>query len=83
MTAGVSGIRIRHVKSGAETALEAKGVFIAIGHTPNTGLFRGSAGDEQRLHRCQQRLDGQRHRHQRAGGVRRRAMSPIRSTGRL
>ena len=38
---GVSSIRISHVKSGAETALEVKGVFIAIGHTPNTGLFDG------------------------------------------
>lgn len=38
---GVEGVRIRHVKSGAETTLEAKGVFIAIGHTPNTGLFEG------------------------------------------
>lgn len=38
---GVEGLRIRHVKSGAETTLEAKGVFIAIGHTPNTGLFEG------------------------------------------
>ena len=38
---GVAGVRIRHVKSGAETALEVKGVFIAIGHTPNTSLFEG------------------------------------------
>ena len=38
---GVEGIRISHVKSGAETTLEVKGVFIAIGHTPNTGLFEG------------------------------------------
>ena len=38
---GVTGIRINHVKSGEKTGLELKGVFIAIGHTPNTGIFAG------------------------------------------
>ena len=38
---GVTGIRIEHVKSGAATELDLKGVFIAIGHTPNTGIFAG------------------------------------------
>ena len=38
---GVTGIRINHVKSGEKTDLELKGVFIAIGHTPNTGIFTG------------------------------------------
>ena len=38
---GVTGIRINNVKSGAATGLELKGVFIAIGHTPNTGIFAG------------------------------------------
>ena len=38
---GVTGIRIDHVKSGAATELDLKGVFIAIGHTPNTGIFAG------------------------------------------
>lgn len=38
---GVTGIRINHVKSGEKTDLELKGVFIAIGHTPNTGIFAG------------------------------------------
>jgi thioredoxin reductase (NADPH) len=35
----VSGARIRNVKTGAETDVPAGGVFIAIGHTPNTKLF--------------------------------------------
>ena len=38
---GVTGIRINHVKSDEKTDLELKGVFIAIGHTPNTGIFSG------------------------------------------
>ena len=38
---GVTGIRINHVKSGEKTDLELKGVFIAIGHTPNAGIFTG------------------------------------------
>ena len=38
---GVTGIRIKHVKSAEITELELKGVFIAIGHTPNTGIFAG------------------------------------------
>ncbi|RMD69529.1 MAG: thioredoxin-disulfide reductase [Gammaproteobacteria bacterium] len=38
---GVTGVRIKHVKTGETKELEVKGVFIAIGHTPNTGLFEG------------------------------------------
>jgi thioredoxin reductase (NADPH) len=37
----VSGVRLRHVETGAEKDLAVEGVFVAIGHTPNTGLFRG------------------------------------------
>ncbi len=36
---GVTGIRIRDVKSDAFRDIEVKGVFIAIGHQPNTQLF--------------------------------------------
>src|SRR5438128_5777725 len=38
---GVTGARIKHVGSGATQQLEVQGVFIAIGHTPNTQLFEG------------------------------------------
>ena len=34
-------MRVRDVRTGAETALPVDGVFVAIGHTPNTALFRG------------------------------------------
>ena len=37
----VSGARIRSVESGDVRAVPASGVFIAIGHTPNTSLFQG------------------------------------------
>jgi thioredoxin reductase (NADPH) len=38
---GVTGVRLKHVKSGAPRTVDAQGVFIAIGHTPNTGVFAG------------------------------------------
>jgi thioredoxin reductase (NADPH) len=37
----VTGVRLRDVATGAETLLPVDGVFVAIGHTPNTALFRG------------------------------------------
>jgi len=39
--AGVTGIRIRHVKSGETKDIDVHGVFIAIGHSPNTAIFEG------------------------------------------
>jgi thioredoxin reductase (NADPH) len=38
---GVTGIRIKNTKSGATKKLDVKGLFIAIGHRPNTELFVG------------------------------------------
>ncbi len=38
---GVTGMRVRNVKSGDETGVELAGVFIAVGHAPNTGIFEG------------------------------------------
>jgi thioredoxin reductase (NADPH) len=38
---GVVGVRLRNVKTGATSELRCDGVFIAIGHQPNTHLFRG------------------------------------------
>jgi len=36
---GVTGMRIKHKESGNPEEIELMGVFIAIGHTPNTGIF--------------------------------------------
>ena len=38
---GVNGARIKHAKTGAIKDLAVQGVFIAIGHTPNTEMFAG------------------------------------------
>jgi thioredoxin reductase (NADPH) len=38
---GVNGLRIKDTKTGVERTLEVEGVFIAIGHKPNTDLFNG------------------------------------------
>ncbi len=38
---GVNGIRIRDLKSGEASELDLQGVFIAIGHKPNTDIFAG------------------------------------------
>ena len=37
----VTGLRLRNLKTGAEKDLPVDGVFVAIGHTPNTSLFNG------------------------------------------
>jgi thioredoxin reductase (NADPH) len=36
----VTGVRVRNLKTGAETVLETDGVFPYIGHIPNTWLFK-------------------------------------------
>ena len=38
---GVTGMRIKHAKSGTLTEKKLQGVFIAIGHKPNTEIFNG------------------------------------------
>jgi thioredoxin reductase (NADPH) len=38
---GVTGARLKDVRSGATKDIPVHGVFIAIGHTPNTQLFEG------------------------------------------
>ena len=38
---GVTGMRVTNVKSGESTDLELAGIFIAVGHAPNTGIFDG------------------------------------------
>ncbi|ASC63686.1 thioredoxin-disulfide reductase [Achromobacter denitrificans] len=38
---GVTGVRVRHVDTGATEDMAATGAFIAIGHQPNTEIFQG------------------------------------------
>jgi thioredoxin reductase (NADPH) len=35
----VSGLKVKNIKTGTESVLPVKGIFIAIGHIPNTGPF--------------------------------------------
>ncbi len=37
----VTGVRLKNLKTGAESVLGCAGVFVAIGHVPNTDLFKG------------------------------------------
>jgi thioredoxin reductase (NADPH) len=37
----LTGVRVKNVKTGEEKVVEAGGLFYAIGHTPNTGVFAG------------------------------------------
>ena len=37
----VTGVRLKNLKTGADTILNCAGVFIAIGHGPNTEVFKG------------------------------------------
>jgi thioredoxin reductase (NADPH) len=38
---GVVGVRLRETETGEESVFDCEGVFIAIGHQPNTGMFKG------------------------------------------
>jgi len=38
---GVSGVRLKNVKTGAVSDFRTDGVFMAIGHQPNTAIFKG------------------------------------------
>ncbi|MGH1471250.1 MAG: thioredoxin-disulfide reductase [Cellvibrionaceae bacterium] len=39
--AGVTGINVKHTKTGEVSHHDLQGVFVAIGHKPNTGIFEG------------------------------------------
>jgi thioredoxin reductase (NADPH) len=38
---GVTGVHLRNIETGEERTFDCEGVFIAIGHKPNTDLFKG------------------------------------------
>jgi thioredoxin reductase (NADPH) len=41
MEQGVTGVRLKDLTTGKERVFPCEGVFIAIGHKPNTALFKG------------------------------------------
>jgi len=44
----VEGVRVRNVKTGKQDVLKCDGVFIAIGHQPNTAIFQGQIDLDQK-----------------------------------
>lgn len=38
---GVTGMRIKNRETGETQTIELEGIFVAIGHSPNTGIFQG------------------------------------------
>ncbi|MEM1411710.1 MAG: thioredoxin-disulfide reductase [Pseudomonadota bacterium] len=55
---GVTGLQVKSVKSGELTTLDVHGVFIAIGHTPNTGIFDGQLSMKDGYIRIESGLEG-------------------------
>ncbi|MCH8491844.1 MAG: thioredoxin-disulfide reductase [Idiomarina sp.] len=55
---GVTGIRIEDVRNGEKSELELQGVFIAIGHKPNTDMFVGQLDMENGYLKVHSGLDG-------------------------
>ena len=56
---GVTGMRIKHTKSDASKEIDLKGVFIAIGHRPNTSIFEGQLDMNNGYIQIKSGLDGQ------------------------
>jgi thioredoxin reductase (NADPH) len=44
---GVTGVRLKNVKTGQVSDFHCEGVFIAIGHSPNTSLFHGQLDTDE------------------------------------
>jgi thioredoxin reductase (NADPH) len=56
---GVNGIRIKHAQTDVEEKLDLDGVFIAIGHQPNTGIFENHVEMKNGYIIVKSGLDGQ------------------------
>jgi thioredoxin reductase (NADPH) len=55
---GVTGARLQSLHSGGMRELEVTGVFVAIGHTPNTGIFAGQLNMREGYIKIKSGLDG-------------------------
>jgi thioredoxin reductase (NADPH) len=56
--AGVNGMRVKSVKDGSLSEVELAGVFIAIGHKPNTDMFAGQLDMQDGYIRIRSGLEG-------------------------
>ncbi|WP_130537751.1 thioredoxin-disulfide reductase [Thiomicrorhabdus indica] len=55
---GVTGLRLKNRESGESKDIDVAGVFIAIGHSPNTGIFDGQLEMENGYLKVQSGLEG-------------------------
>jgi thioredoxin reductase (NADPH) len=55
---GVTGLRLKHAQDGSTKDIELMGVFIAIGHKPNTDLFTGQLEMQHGYIKVKSGLDG-------------------------
>lgn len=55
---GVTGMRIKNRESGETEDLDLEGIFVAIGHSPNTGIFDGQLEMEGGYIKVQSGLEG-------------------------
>lgn len=55
---GVTGLRLKSTKDASESQLDVAGVFIAIGHKPNTDLFAGQLDMQDGYIKIQSGLEG-------------------------
>ena len=55
---GVTGIRVKNVKDGSTRDISVAGVFIAIGHRPNTDIFAGQLDMHNGYIRIHSGIDG-------------------------
>ena len=55
---GVTGLRIRNVEDDTTREIDVSGIFIAIGHKPNTGIFEGQLEMKNGYITVQSGLDG-------------------------
>ncbi|ALN85795.1 thioredoxin-disulfide reductase [Lysobacter capsici] len=56
--AGVTGVRVKSVQDGSVRDLAVHGLFVAIGHTPNTSLFEGQLAMKNGYLTIETGLDG-------------------------
>jgi thioredoxin reductase (NADPH) len=55
---GVTGTRLRSLQGGGHRELEVTGLFIAIGHSPNTGIFAGQLDMREGYIKIKSGIDG-------------------------